>query len=185
MDTIKISGLYDRITEIRCCVLGDNNEPDLFNDPKIIIRGMEKNIYLYEAYTINCLLQDAEKDNFNVLYIHTKGITRDPLNKPISDWINYLCYFNIFQYKKCIELLDKYDTVGVNLTKDPPIHYSGNFWWSTSNYIKKLDPCIMIYYNSPEFWLTEKNIGKYNSLWNSNINHYDEEYPVHLYKALE
>jgi len=181
MNQIKMSGLYDDITEIRCGVLGYNNEPDLFNDPKIVIRGTNPNIDLFEVFTINLLYEDAQKEDFNVLYLHTKGITIHPLYKPVHDWVNYLCYFNIYQFKKCIDFLKVYDTVGVNLVDEPVTHYSGNFWWSKSSYIRKLEKCIYYCFNSPEFWITEKKIGNYHCLWNSNINHYQEEYPPHLY----
>uniref|UniRef100_A0A6C0HBG8 Glycosyltransferase n=1 Tax=viral metagenome TaxID=1070528 RepID=A0A6C0HBG8_9ZZZZ len=188
MDKIKISGLYDNITEIRCGVLGYNYEPDLFNDPKIVIRGTDRDISLSEVYTINLLYEDAQKEDFNVLYIHTKGITRHSLHKSVYDWVNYLCYFNIYQFKKCIDFLEDYDTVGVNLVVNNPdvvTHYSGNFWWSKTSYIRKLEKCFYYCYNSPEYWITEKNIGKYHCLWNSNINHYHEEYPHYLYDSLE
>jgi len=183
MDKIKISGLYDNITQIRCGVLGYNYDPDLFNDPKIVIRGTNINIGLYEVYTINLLYEDAQKEDFNFLYLHTKGITRHPLHKSVHDWVNYLCYFNIYKFKKCIDFLKEYDTVGANLINEPVTHYSGNFWWSKSSYIKKLEKCVYHCFNSPEFWITEKKIGNYHSLWNANINHYIEEYPLHLYES--
>ncbi len=181
MDKIKMSGLYDDITEIRCGVLGYNYEPELFNDPKIVIRGTNPDIFLWEVFTINLLYEDAQKEDFNVLYLHTKGITRHPLYKQVNDWVNYLCYFNIYQFRNCIDFLKLYDTVSVNLVDEPVTHYSGNFWWSKSTYIRKLEKCIYNCYNSAEFWITEKKIGNYHSLWNSNINHYEHEYPPHLY----
>lgn len=185
MDKIKTSGLYDNITEIRCGVLGYNYEPDLFNDPKIVIRGTNPDINLFEVFTINLLYEDAQKEDFNILYLHTKGITRDPLHKSVHDWVNYLCYFNIYKFKKCIDFLKEYDTVGVNLANEPVTHYSGNFWWSKSSYIRKLEKCVYYCFNSPEFWITEKNIGNYHCLWNVNINHYENEYPPHLYETSE
>jgi hypothetical protein len=185
MDKIKISGLYDNITEIRCGVLGYNYDPDLFNDPKIVIRGTNIDIRLFEVYTINLLYEDAQKEDFNFLYLHTKGVTRDPLHKSVYDWVNYLCYFNIYKFKKCVDFLKEYDTVGANLINEPVTHYSGNFWWSKSSYIRKLEKCVYYCFNSPEFWITEKKIGNYHSLWNANINHYMQEYPLHLYESAE
>ena len=176
INKIKESGLYDNIKEIRCCILGKG---DISTDSKIVIRDRNENINLYETYTINLLYEDSLKEDFNVLYIHSKGITRS--SKYVNDWVNYLCYFNFYHYKKCIKLLEKNDTVGVNLHHSPEIHYSGNFWWSKSEYIKKLEKSVYQHPNSPEFWLTEKNIGKYKSLWESNVNHYEEPYPEELY----
>lgn len=62
-----------------------------------------------------------------------------------------------------------------------PTHYSGNFWWSKLEYIRKLDKCVYVFYISPEVWLTEKNIGKYLCLWNSNVNHYNSRYEKQNY----
>ena len=82
-------------------------------------------------------------------------------------------------------MLKKYDAVGVNLQKDIktycPLHYSGNFWWSKSNYICKLNPIVYYNYNAPEFWLTEKELGVYISLWNSNTHHYNDGYDKNNY----
>lgn len=178
LEYIKKSGLYDEIKEIRCGILGicDMTNP-MFQDPKIIIRGTSPNIKLYESFTINMLREDAinqnENEEFNALYLHSKGITKN--NICINDWVNYMCYFNITQYKKCIELLNDNDTVGVNLQYSP-LHYSGNFWWVKSSYLKKLPLCTTNTYNSPEFWLTELECGKYINLYTSNVNHYHQRY---------
>lgn len=178
IDKIKDSNLYEDIKEIRCCILGESTLE--FNDPKIIIRAISNDINLYETFTINLLYEDAQKEDFNVLYIHTKGVTRFN-NININDWVNYLCYFNIYNYKQCIKLLKNNDCVGVNLHYLPSIHYSGNFWWSKSEYIRKLEKCIYKTPNSPEFWLTEQNNGNYKCLWESGVNHYHQRYPEQLY----
>jgi len=186
--SIKTSGLYNIIKGIKCNVLSLNNiDLDFFNDlndSKIEILGIHKNFELYETPTINLLYDHSLKEDFYVLYIHTKGVKHNDKNINVLDWINYLIYFNIQKYDICIKSLIDYDTVGVNLYKgdeNTPIHYSGNFWWSKSEYIKKLEKCIYTKYISPEVWLTEKNIGRYLSLWNSNINHYNERYEEHNY----
>lgn len=183
---IKDSGLYENITEIRCGILGDEDNielfKNLFNDSKIIILYTSNNLNLYETCTINAIYEQSNvEEEFNVLYIHTKGVRHNNTNPCVIDWINYLCYFNIYQFEQCIDLLEQYDCIGVNLQKEPVYHYSGNFWWAKSEYIKKLNKCIYTSYNAPEFWLTETNIGKYISLHNSNINHYNERYSEDKY----
>ena len=51
--------------------------------------------------------------------------------------------YNVSMWKTCVNLLNNgYNTVGVNYYKfsiQIPPHYSGNFWWGRSDYIKKLD----------------------------------------------
>ncbi len=132
------------------------------NDDKIEVLGITNNLNLYETPTIKLLHEHSlnENEEFYVLYIHTKGVkhyNRD-INVNVTDWVNYMIYFNIQKHDTCIKSLSEYDTVGVNLQEkeDIPLHYSGNFWWSKSSYIKTLDECIYTNYNSPEFWLTEK-----------------------------
>lgn len=178
---IKNSGLYNIIKGIKCNILSKNNNDILFfkdlNDSKIEILGLHNNIDLYETPTINLLHED-----FYVLYIHTKGIKHNDTNINVTDWINFLIYFNIQKYETCIKSLLDYDTVGVNLhISDKNTHYSGNFWWSKSEYIKKLEKCIYKQYISPELWLTENNLGKYLSLWDSRVDHYIQRYEEHNY----
>jgi hypothetical protein len=155
----------------------------MMSDAKIELLEITCNISLYETHTINLLHKHAteSEEEFNVLYLHTKGVTRvGDVN--VSDWMNYMIYFNIAEYKRCIDLLADYDAVGVNLQTMPKLHYSGNFWWSKSSYIRKLKQCEHIHHNSPEFWLTEGKNGKFVSLWHSNVNHYDERYEEDKYK---
>jgi len=188
--TIQTSGLYDIITRIKCNLLSINNLDVLFfndlNDSKIQILGIDNNLDLYETPTINLLHEHALHEDFYVLYIHTKGVKHNDMNIYINDWVTYLTYFNIEKHANCLQSLVENDTVGVNLhIGETNTHYSGNFWWSKSEYIRKLDKCVYNQYISTELWLTEKNIGNYVSLWNSEINHYNQRYEEHNYKDLK
>lgn len=188
---IKSSGLYEVVSRIKFSVLCNpesKTETELYFsnflllDAKIELLEIACNISLYETHTINLLHKHAteSEEDFNVLYLHTKGVTRTGVN--VADWIKYMIYFNINQYQTCIDRLAHHDAVGVNLITIPKLHYSGNFWWSKSSYIRKLQPCQHIHYNSPEFWLTEHGLGSFLSLWNSNINHYNERYEEDKYE---
>ena len=181
INIIKDSGLYDIVNEIRCHTLGYCN-PELWNDPKIKLRASSTDISLYESFTINQLREDAIGEDFYCLYLHTKGVTRVG-NIFVESWVNYMCYFDIYKYKICIDLLDTNDTVGVNLQDKAgeECHYAGNFWWSKSNYIRKLEICSNVNYNDPEFWLTKNKNGKYTSLWHSHCPHYQYTYPTEIY----
>jgi hypothetical protein len=183
---IKESGLYDIIDEIRCCILEKNKDvhiPFFFeykDDDKIKIYAKSDNIYLYETFTINKLLEDSKQEDFEILYIHSKGITKSN-NINIKDWLEYLCYFTIYKYEICLMNLKNNDVVGVNLLNTPIIHFSGNFWWSKSSYIQNLKICVRKSYNSPEYWITESRNGSYLSLWTSNTAHYYHRYPSSNY----
>ena len=181
IDMIKHSDLYSKVDEIRCSILG-NYEISLFDDPKIKIVNHSNNLELYEVFTLEKIYKDCKKENFKFLYLHTKGIRFNGKSIYVNDWIEYMCYFNIYLNQKCIDLLNDNDSVGVNLIDIPVLHYSGNFWWSKSSYIRKLDKCKHEHYCSAEFWLTEKRIGKYISLHNSNVCHYFQRYTPNNYK---
>jgi len=187
MCKIRDSGLYDYVNAIRCCILGSSYESHsyLFNDPKIEILETNPNTLLFEPFTINRLYRDACEtvDTFRVLYLHTKGVRHYGTNPNVIDWINYLCYFNIYHFKLCIHILSVgASTVGVNMHENPVLHYSGNFWWSNSDHIRKVGPCVFEIYQSPEYWITEQRIGTHISIHQSNVgNHYLEPYPPEKY----
>jgi hypothetical protein len=181
MNDIKKSGLYDKVKKIRCGVLAENLDASVFNDEKIEVR-LHDDFSIYERFTLNMLHDDSQEEDFDVLYLHTKGITK-PYNQCVLDWVNYLKFFNIYKHEDCLKELKKYDAVGVNLftpeTGDPG-HYSGNFWWSKSQHIRKLDRYIEPSYTAPEFWLCKMG-GNFKSLWSSGVNHYHERYTPDKY----
>ena len=177
---IKDSGLYDVIDKIRCFILGTMDEiPEILNDEKIIIIKKNSNYKLYEKFTLNNLYDDCLKEDFYILYLHTKGITKQN-SQPVKDWVEYLIHFNIYRHKEMINLLKENSCVGVNLQRGP--HYSGNFWWSKSSHIISLKRKIGKSYYSSEFWVTSKKDNcKYASLYLSNVNHYETRYPPEEY----
>lgn len=94
----------------------------------------------FEAPTIKFLKDrcDAEEEPFAALYIHHKGI-RYIDNPACRDWRHYMEHFNVTKWRDCVEKLEEgYDTVGVDWKETPGKHYSGNFWWARSDYVKKL-----------------------------------------------
>lgn len=184
---IKKSGLYEIIDKIRCFVLGTLDEiPEILNDKKIIIVKKDPRCQLYERFTLNNLYDDCLKEDFYILYLHTKGI-RLWKSQPVKDWVEYLIHFNMYRHKEIIKLLKEYNCVGVNLQDCPRgQHYSGNFWWSKSSHIINLKREIGNGYTSPELWVTsKKNDCKYASLYLSNINHYITRYPPEEYISKE
>jgi hypothetical protein len=181
LSDIKESGLYDKVTKIRCMLLVNKLNLTLLKDPKIEIIGFSQDYSLYEQATINKLFEDSIKEDFNVLYIHSKGIRHNGTNPCVTDWVKYLTYFNIYKHDQCMKMLNIYDAVGVNLINDPVLHFSGNFWWSKAEHLRKLGPCPYTNYNSPEFWVTSVK-GNYIGLWNSLVNHYISRYEESRYR---
>ncbi len=136
--------------------------------------------------------------NSYILYIHTKGVRYNPNDNKENDWIDYMLYFLVEQHKLCVSILDNfYEVVGCNYsydidktvdgwnTNDPyklPAHYSGNFWWANSNYLRTL-PLLSIENPdrmAPEFWLFKNNPIFYN-LHSSQRLHFAINYPRNKY----
>ena len=171
---------------------GDNIE----TMSKFEIINVSNDAQLFETPTINFMRDFSEKNpNSYILYLHTKGIRYANDDDKINDWINYMLYFLVDQHKNCLSLLDNYyDVVGCNYSNDldkecfkytnpfPPPHYSGNFWWANTNYLRLLPNLSLedVERNAPELWLFKNNPVFYN-LHSSNVNHYHNIYPKKEY----
>ncbi len=179
------SALYDKIDEIRCVVLGKDYDDTIFQDPKIKIVYKDDDASVYEFKIMEIIYQDSQKEDFNMLYIHSKGVSHankdQQIQANVNDWVDMMIYYLIDNHEKCLEKLQEYDAVGVNLLSVPAVHFSGNFWWSKSSHIKTLGPIVDRSYNGPEFYITSKKDGKYFSVWNSNVWHYGTPYPPEKY----
>jgi hypothetical protein len=195
LNYIKKSGLYDKLDYIFVTLLGKNVL--LTHDYKVKVIYYSENINEQEfpnIYRIKYFSDNIEK-NVKILRIHTKGVT----NKPhANEWRKYLEYFLIENNELCLKALDSYKCVGVNHqyyydADKYRNHFSGNFWWANSSYIKTLDElefdddrCIT------EHWLIG-HLEKYDyryflSLHHTNINFYnthleDSEYKLELIKS--
>jgi hypothetical protein len=190
---IKESGLLNQVESLTIGIVGSGKLKIEEND-KIKVHT-NPNLELGEFFTLDLLkkFSDTTIENYKILYLQTKGVTA-PNNPCIEDWRQYMTYFNVRQYQKCFDVLDEYDCCGVDLVSEPALHYSGNFWWSNSSYIKKLPiideirfpktPPILSIRHNGEFWIGMGN-GRLKSLWNSNINVYERHlhrYPKVKYK---
>lgn len=174
--------------KINLCIVGTEtvNYPKLEN----ITVNQSDDINFGEFYTLNKIkdFSDNVEINHKILYIHTKGLTT-PKNECIIDWRKYMSYFNITKFNDSINALNENDTCGVDLVNEPTEHYSGNFWWANSFFIKKLSlideiskpdsKAILTIRHNAEFWLFMIN-GRHMSLHNSNINVYERH--LHRYE---
>jgi hypothetical protein len=182
------SSLYDMAEHITICVVADTT-PDLnfINMPKIEIKHVGSNRD-YERPALLAMQKDAidSQEEIYYWYIHTKGLRwfGTPKEQNVVDWINLLLYWNIEQWKQAIVYLNKgYDIYGCNQTDIPVPHYSGNFWWARSSYLKKLPTNIGPSYNDPEFWLFLSN-PKYYCIFRSGLEgmgHYDNRFQTYRY----
>ena len=127
-------------------------------------------------------------------YIHTKGtFTPDVVGRSaITDWRRYMQHFVIERHEEVFQLLAENDTVGVDLKRHPGLHYSGNFWWSTSDYLSTLPDFIQAEIlgmpsirHRAEFYITSNMNARHFSMWDSGIDVYERrlhEYPPERYR---
>jgi hypothetical protein len=178
--TLKLSGILND-SKLYLSIVGVEPDLNYFNEYEIIYRNDD--ITVGEQPTLKIMYGDALKsNNDNFLYIHTKGVTT-PNNPCIDDWRNYMLYFNVIKYSDCVNVLKNYDTCGVDLRSTPVLHYSGNFWWAKSNYIKTLMnindmKIVLTERHKAEFWICSSKEGKHFSLWDCGIDVYER----HLYR---
>ena len=127
-----------------------------------------------ENYTMRKIYDHAKSSSSPELicYIHQKGITRtikyNSLDmesiKRYYYWRQYLNWGVIKNWKRCVETIEKegIDVAGINFNFKPSPHYSGNFWWASTDHIKALpDPRTLEWFhdlqkNSTDHWL--KNV---------------------------
>lgn len=148
MKTIKSSGLYDKLDFILVGAHGPDCEAlvnkKFENDSKVYIKIAEETDQTYENKTINELFNLAnENPDCYILYIHTKGVTlKNQIQEP---WRHYMMEKVVVGHELCIDVLNRgYETAGsLVLLKKFGFgfpHYSGNFFWTTSNHAAKLRP---------------------------------------------
>ena len=151
-----------------------------------LLKKISNNIFYetekyYEIITLKKMYDHANLNDSNYLYMHTKGSTRindenksnvEFMNKfvnysykNVENWRHIMEYFNIDHWKICNDNLQNYDLIGCNYMKKDylpgiPGHYSGNMWWSKSDFLKKLpDPQNYLFgqldFNrfNAEFWI--------------------------------
>lgn len=177
---ILFSGLYDDCTNIFCYLAGKKDQLDIVKKyietlpKKFTIKEVGVDDTSYERFTMD-KIKHIVNDNDKFLYIHTKGVTRtydkDQTSENVYFWRNYMEYYLIRHYKKCLEKLDTNDIVGT-LYKEFMIgpHFSGNFWWAKGSYFKKLAKhhAIGTFYMDPESYIFKEK-PKYGQADENNV----------------
>lgn len=104
----------------------------------------------------------------------------------IKAWTDYMLHYNIRYHSYILDHLHEYDAIGTNLNGhsnlhyrskysslkdymekngpimtgvDLPLHFSGNFWWSKSSYIRQIAKCDPLYPGS-EIWICNGDSGR-------------------------
>ena len=158
-------------------------------DPRISVIHCSNNPQEFELPTLRLMHEfSLNSPNTKVLYVHTKGISYpkdDSRYEPGLDWINYMLYFLCEKSDHCLNLLDTHDVAGCNFSELPKPHFSGNFWWATTKYLKSLTTELLTDKMSAEWWLHSSQVAPVKAtLWNSEKNHFQEMYPKENYNLI-
>lgn len=161
LEALKISGLLDKTTNMFVGYNGPDSksllEQYFLNEPKVTLLDSDVSLQ-NECSTINLMTQFAKTLDIesNLLYIHTKGVTEK--NDIQHAWRRYMMKFVVTLHHTCTELLEEFYTVGSILIEKPKAHYSGNFFWTRSSYMKKLPLIVDIKnrYNAENHILSAK-----------------------------
>lgn len=157
----------------------------VFND-KIELMFDYDDIKLAEGPTLHNLQNFARVNpNCYVMYMHTKGVSDENAVEPrlscTRDWRHMMQYFTITKWKDCISKLDEgYEAVGCNWYQHPWPHFSGGFWWATSEAIKKLPDLVIRERLDCEKWIGTVPL-KVFCPHSSGLGHYQDRYPPERY----
>lgn len=169
------SGLYLKLKrlELRCASPSEENYGWLENlvksFSKINVKRIEINKKDYPAnyreskITLQQLSEDAKENDAIFGYIHTKAVFNTGFL--MDNWRLSMDYANIVNWKICLHELEACDAVGPNLRYDTHVgyfpHFSGTYWWTTSNHINTLNDSYLTDLNKlnnnnhllEEFWI--------------------------------
>ena len=146
---------------------------------KIKIINLSNPVFNDESDTLNFILKQSNDSSTNrrILYLHTKGVTHShPLvKKNVDAWVEYLDLYNIHNWKECVDALQTHDVAGGLYESSNPKHFSGNFWWANTDYIKTLPEITEKNYklfNRGEFWILSNTNKIYPVSENSTVDRY-------------
>ena len=181
LNEIFYSGLYEKCDTIYYGCNGKDSDVILkdFFAPYKKIKPLEgaiaPNEKTYENKTVNAMIKFSKyaKQSFYGLYMHTKGMTHSKRSN--GQWRKHMEYWLIKKHLLCIDILNRgFNTVGTGLLHTHSIwtsngiknvflknkwkqSYNGNFYWFTSNYLKKCDYIDDISYRfNAEYYLFKK-----------------------------
>jgi hypothetical protein len=183
LETITTSGLYKNTETIFCSILGDGT---ITLPPKYVVIYQSVDMSCYERKILEYMQQHSTTNIGMYWYIHTKGVSKyNHINYPnLQDWRVLMEYWLLHKWKECYDKLNDYDVIGINYIVVPSPHFSGNFWWARSDYVKK-NPTNFNYieYLEPEMWICKSN-PKLLCTYDSKLyhNHFTTPYPSTLYR---
>jgi len=116
--------------------------PQIKKDPKVDF-FYHPNRELFEFPTLGRMRAAAVADSepFYALYFHTKGAGTacHETRSPAFWWKEYMEHYLVSRWRDCVQhLAAGYDLVGCDIRHSPSLHFSGNYFWATSDHLKRL-----------------------------------------------
>lgn len=148
------------------------------------IKDINEKPNLYEGVTLRQMwTYSKENPDRAVGYVHAKGIFS--VSPQVKLWRELLNEIHIKQWRQRVYDLRGYDVVAmadVTVNIEQPSHVSGNFFWTTTNYVASLPMPLYIDLNGMETiryeyekWIMT-NTPNMNFVYNSETNHF-MDYP--------
>lgn len=149
-------GLADRCHRIFLGILG-GEKIKLHSPFEVMYQRTDLSLYEYE--TLRMLREYSKTDEGLLWYAHTKGASKtqhewdknqdyyktrwgieslEVLVRHEREWRYYMQHFVFKKHTQCIEALNDHDVAGPSWRDDDFPHFSGNFWWARSSYVRKL-----------------------------------------------
>jgi hypothetical protein len=192
-DRMKTSGLYDAAAELYFVAADTENKFDemisfMKEYPKFIIEYEPRNLGSEYRGVKRVEEIGRRKDDYNILYLHSKGVYNKFVNVSnkegihqlkvdgVNSWLDLMTYYTVDKWTECVEKLQEgYDTAG---TRNVHRWWWGNFWWATSKHIKQLKP-----FNPGSRWDCESWIheGRPNAEWENIKFHEQYKFSYHPY----
>lgn len=137
LQAIKDSGLHDELKSI--ALISTDRYCGATPMSKGKVSMMIDSSMPYEYPALN-YIYELRSDFDNVLYMHTKGVSRrEPEIMPnVAAWRKYMTYFCVDRWQDRLKALELFDVTGCQWQMEPWPHFSGNFWWSRMSHIRKL-----------------------------------------------
>lgn len=110
---------------------------------------------LFEKPAFIAMQEYANQYDGYVLYLHSKGVS-NPADTTKAKWRRLMMHELVVNWQNCISQLPQYDAIGVNWREMPPVsHFCGNFWYASTQYLRKL-PDFNKYYDNPRYRISDQ-----------------------------
>ncbi|WP_158621668.1 class I SAM-dependent methyltransferase [Corallococcus aberystwythensis] len=140
LEAVVDSGLYTDCQSIRLALLGPKEDREcirarILSYPKITVVHETEDFSEFEFPALERLQELCDAQDAYVFYAHTKGVSHGPTHQYPKHWRRLLIHHTLSRYHECVGALADHDCSGVNWVEN---HYSGNFWWTKSSYVRTL-----------------------------------------------